>query len=65
MDNGYNEDFELAYDGRGFPDIRNYTAFNLIQGRPYRFYVQAINFVGTGPASDITTVYACDQPSAI
>lgn len=53
------------HDGRGFPDIRHFTAYGLVSGRPYRFYVQAVNFVGTGSPSAINSIYACDPPSAI
>jgi hypothetical protein len=44
------------------PDVRNFTTKSaLVAGRPYRFYVEAINYVGVGPASPFTTIYACDD----
>jgi hypothetical protein len=62
MDNGHNENFELVWNGEGMPDVLDYiTVEELEHGRPYRFYVQAINFVGVGPISDITSIYACDD----
>jgi hypothetical protein len=62
MDNGYNENFAKVWSGEGMPDVRNYTTTGeLVQGRPYRFYVEAINTVGTGSPSAYTTIYACDD----
>ena len=37
MDNGFNENFELVFDGSGLPDVRSFTATGLTVGRPYRF----------------------------
>ena len=37
MDNGFHEDYTLVFDGTGLPDVRTYTAYGLVTGRPYRF----------------------------
>lgn len=48
------------------PDVFNFTTTSeLITGRPYRFYIEAINFVGIGEPSDFTTIYACDDVGAV
>jgi hypothetical protein len=65
MDNGYNENFELVFNGAGLPDVRYFTSTDLVTGRPYRFYVQALNYAGVSPDSDITTIYACSDPGSI
>jgi hypothetical protein len=65
MDNGKREDFSLVFNGENSPDSLEYTVENLTAGRPYRFYVEAVNFVATGLPSDVTTVYACSEPGEI
>jgi hypothetical protein len=65
MDNGFNEDFNLVFDGQGLPDVRSFAAQDLTTGRPYRFYVQAFNYAGVSPISDVTTIYACQDPGVI
>ena len=65
MDNGYHEDFALVFNGEGLPDVRSFVAAGLVSGRPYRFYVQALNYAGISEASDITTIYACADPGQI
>jgi len=32
MDNGYNEDFELIFNGFGFPDVTSFKASGLVTG---------------------------------
>jgi hypothetical protein len=49
MDNGLREDFEVVMNGETSPDIISHTVTGLSEGRPYRFYVEALNFVGVGP----------------
>jgi len=41
------------------PHIRYFTVENLKRGNNYIFAVKAINFVGTGPQSDILNLTAC------
>jgi hypothetical protein len=65
MDNGYNENFNIIWNGEGKPDVRIYTAANLTTGRPYRFYLQALNFVGVSVNSPITTIYSCSDPGTV
>jgi hypothetical protein len=65
MDNGLRGDFELVYNGEGVPTARYFEATTSEPGRPYRFYVIAINSVGESPASDILVAYACEEPSGI
>lgn len=65
MDNGYNEDFELIFNGFGFPDVTSFKASGLVTGQYYRFYVQAENIVGAGNQSPSTYIYACADPSGI
>jgi hypothetical protein len=66
MDNGLKENFQLVWNGEGLPDVRYYTTESaLITGRPYRFKVQAINTVGLGEMSEVTTIYACDRPGPV
>lgn len=65
MDNGFNENFSLVYNGAGIPDMRSYTASGLVTGRPYRFYLQALNYAGSSIESPYTTIYACDDPGEI
>ena len=43
MDNGLRGDFELVYNGEGVPKAKYYEAMPSEPGRPYRFYVIAIN----------------------
>lgn len=65
MDDGFNQDFSLVFDGKGLPNNRAFTASNLVNGRPYRFYVVAYNHVDASPASDDFVIYACADPSMI
>ena len=65
MDNGYNEDYVLIFNGVGFPDITHFKATGLVTGQYYRFYVQAENVVGVGSPSPPTYIYACADPSGI
>lgn len=65
MDNGLNENFKIVWNGRGNSDTLYYNVTGLYTGRPYRFYVIAINSAGNSSASNITTVYACDKPGYI
>jgi len=65
MDDGTHQDFSLVMNGYGFPDVLSYQAIGLITGRPYRFYVQALNIIGKGSQSSITSIYACADPSGI
>ncbi len=46
IDDGYNGDFKVIYDGAGFPNTLEYTAQNLTTGLPYRFKVVALNVNG-------------------
>jgi len=63
MDDGYNGNFNLVYDGRGFPHIASYTSQNLTTGLPYRFKVVAWNVNGPSIDSDIETIYSCLKPT--
>lgn len=65
MDNGYNEDFLLVFNGVGFPDVTSYKATGLVTGQYYRFYVQAENIIGAGNPSPATYIYACADPSGV
>jgi hypothetical protein len=49
MDNGLHEDFQVVMNGETSPDILTHTVTGLQEGRPYRFKVDASNFVGVGP----------------
>lgn len=62
MDNGLNENFQIVWNGQGQSDTLFYNVTGLISGRPYRFYVIAINAAGNSSASSITTIYACQNP---
>jgi len=37
MDDGYNGNFAVVYDGDGYPNILSYLVGNLTTGLPYRF----------------------------
>ncbi len=65
MDDGYNGNFNLAYNGAGFPYVLTYTATGLTTGLPYRFKVIALNINGASNASDFTTIYACLKPTNV
>jgi hypothetical protein len=66
MDNGLHEDFELIFNSEtSSADIFSHKAENLVSGRSYRFYVTAINRVGSSPNSDVVSIYACSNPSEI
>lgn len=65
MDNGYNEDFALIFNGLGFPDVTMFKATGLVTGQYYRFYVQAVNIIGVGLSSPLSSFYACADPSGI
>jgi Fibronectin type III domain len=62
MDDGYNGDFTVIYDGSGFPNTFSYTAQNLTTGLPYRFKVVALNINGKSMDGDSVTIYACLKP---
>lgn len=65
MDNGYNEDFSLIFNGVGFPDVTSFLASGLVTGQYYRFFVKAVNIIGDGQASPYSYFYACADPSGI
>lgn len=46
MDDGYNGEFSIIYDGSEYPNTLSYIAQNLTTGLPYRFYVVAVNING-------------------
>jgi len=63
MDDGLNGDFVEIYYGQKVPSLHEYLVTNLTAQRPYRFRVQAENFNGFGPMSDIITHWTCIPPS--
>lgn len=63
MDDGLYGSFSLLYDGNGYPTTLTATATGLTSGRPYRFYLVAINYVGESIPSNYLTVYACGPPT--
>ena len=65
VDDGLSGNFNSIYDGTGDPHTLTYLATGLTTGLPYRFKVRAININGSGPDSDITTIYACLLPSGL
>lgn len=65
MDDGYNGNFNIIYDGRGYPHVNTYTAVNLTTGLPYRFKLVGFNINGASPDSDIIDIYACLKPSDV
>lgn len=65
MDNGFNENYSVVFDGKGAPDIRSFKANHLQTGLPYKFYVTAANFIGSSPPSLVSTFYTCQRPSGL
>lgn len=65
MDEGLAQDFRLVFNGDGLPDVRYFNASSLVTGRPYRFYLQALNYAGVSPSSEITMIYACADPGVV
>lgn len=58
-----NGDFRLVHQGQR--NTLTATVTGLTTGLPYRFYVQAENYVDKSIASDIKTVYSCISPSGM
>lgn len=65
MDDGYNGDFRLAYDGSGEPQVFQFLATNLTSGLPYRFALSAHNLNGESTMGAVAIIYACLQPGAL
>lgn len=65
MDDGYNGDFSVVYDGSGFPYTFSFVAQNLTTGLPYRFKVVALNINGQSISGDSVTIFACLKPSNV
>jgi len=63
VDDGLNGDFVEIFYGRKVPSMHEYLVQNLTSQRPYRFRVQAENFNGFGPMSDIITHWTCLPPA--
>ena len=53
MDSGNDGDFKLLLNGKGMPGVNYKLVEGLTTGQSYRFKVQAVNFNGTGPYSDV------------
>lgn len=62
MDDGYNGNFAVIYDGTGYPNTFSFIATNLITGLPYRFKVIAVNVNGDSQDGDSVTYYSCLNP---
>lgn len=57
------EDYYLAYDGRNFPNVRQFTvATGMHTGLTYSFKVHAANYNGEGAASTPVEYTLCTAP---
>ena len=65
MDDGYNGNFQMIYDGIGYPNILSYTVTGLVTGLPYNFKLRSYNVNGASPYSAITTIYSCLRPTNV
>lgn len=65
MDDGYNGDLSLVYDGSEEPQVFQFLAANLTSGLPYRFALSAHNLNGESALSDVAIVYACLKPGSL
>ena len=65
MDDGMNGDFREVFYAKNVPTFSEYIAYNLRPQRPYRVRIQAENFNGFGPLSDIETMYTCVPPTGM
>lgn len=65
MDDGINGEFKPIFIGTNRPDVLTYQVGDLITGRPYRFYVQAMDENGISLPSPISTFFSCTQPNKI
>lgn len=64
MDDGLGGPFRVIYDTVVLtPEIRHYLVPNLTHSLNYRFFVEAYNFNGAGPASDIAFLKPCSLPA--
>jgi hypothetical protein len=63
MDDGLNGDFQEVFYAKNVPTLTEYIAYNLVPQRPYRVRIQAENFNGFGPLSNIATFWTCSAPS--
>jgi hypothetical protein len=63
IDDGYSGDFFVAFDGSNQPQTYKTLIVGLTTGLPYRLMVIAENINGNSTSSDITTMYACLNPS--
>ncbi len=61
MDDGYGGDYSIVYDGKNFPNVRQFTVTGLSRGLVYNFKVTALNFNGASVASDATSVTFCSD----
>lgn len=62
IDDGYDGDFSLTYDGTGIPSKLNTTIEGLESRTIYRIKVLAINKSGEGANSTETTCYTATIP---
>ena len=53
------------YNGEGVPTVRSFEATGLVTGRLYRFYVVTFNHVGQSPASDLVSIFVCEEPTGL
>ena len=65
VDDGLNGEFREVFYGKNVPSLHELIIPDLVQQRPYRFRVQAENFNGFGPMSDIITHWTCLPPSQL
>lgn len=65
MDDGYNGEFSLKYDGSGLPFNTKFIATSLITGLPYRFKIKSKNINGVSLDSDESLYYACLRPESL
>lgn len=64
-DDGYGGDYITIYNGKNFPNVRQYTASGLIRGLKYNFRVMAINFNGPSDPSSELSVTFCNAPTGL
>ena len=53
MDSGNDGDFKVVLNGKGMPGVNYKLIEGTTTGKSYSFKVQAVNFNGAGPLSDV------------
>lgn len=65
MDDGYESNYKVVYNGKGYPNVLKYTVGGLTTGLSYTFTLQAMNFNGLSLESNPSKFTICAKPQKL